>query len=93
MPALRVATLAKKRGALREHPRVVRPMRVMARCAIFSYRRMFPQERTTLLRMALEAGIVHGLSRQLQFRRIANGTVTAGAGHLAFTQRMRIRFQ
>ncbi len=93
MPALRVTTLAKEWGALRKHPRMVRTMRVVARCAIFGYRRMFPQERTTLLRVALEAGIVHGLSRQLQFRCIANRTVTTGAGHLAFTQRMRIRFQ
>ena len=68
-------------------------MRVVAGCAIFSYRRVFPQVRATLLRVALEAGIVHGLPRQLQFRCIANQTVTTGTGHLAFTQWMRIRFQ
>ena len=93
MSALRVTTLAKQRGALREHPRMVRPVRVMARCAIFRYRRVFPQVRATLLRVALEAGIVHCLPRQLQLRCSAVRTVTAGAGHLAFTQRMRIRFQ
>jgi hypothetical protein len=93
MSALRVTTLAKEWGALREHPRMVRSMRVVARCAIFSHRRMLPQVRTALLRVALKAGIVHGLPRQLQFRCSAMRAVTTGAGHLAFTQWMRIRFQ
>ncbi len=93
MPALRVTTLAKERGALRKHPRLVRSMRVMARCAIFSYRRMFPQVRTTLFGVALEAGVVHCLPHKLQFRCSAVRAVTIGAGHFAFTQWMRIRFQ
>ncbi len=90
---LRVTALAKKRSTPREHPGMVRPMRVMARRAIFGDRRMFPEERTTFLRVALETGIVHGLPNQLQLRRIAKHAVTTGAVHLAFTQGVRIRFQ
>ena len=72
---------------------MVRPMRVVARCAIFGYGRVFPQVWTTLLRVALKAGIVHCLPRQLQFRRSTVRAMTTGAGHFAFTQWMRIRFQ
>lgn len=93
MPALRVTTLAKERGALHEHPRMVRSMWVVAGRAVFSDRRMFPQERTAFFRVAPEAGIVQVLPHKLQFRCGAVRAVTTRAGHFAFTQRMRIRFQ
>ena len=43
--------------------------------------------------MAPEAGIIQVLPHKLQFRCGAVRAVTARAGHFAFTQRMRIRFQ
>ncbi len=54
---------------------------------------MFPQVRTAFFRVAPEAGIVQALAHKLQFRCGAVRAVTARAGHFAFTQRMRIRFQ
>jgi hypothetical protein len=54
---------------------------------------MFPQERTALFCMTPEAGIVQVLPRELQFRCGAVRAVTTRAGHFAFTQGMRKRFQ
>jgi hypothetical protein len=54
---------------------------------------MFPQERTAFFRVAPEAGIIQVLAHKLQFRCGAVRAVTTRAGHFAFTQRMRIRFQ
>ncbi len=68
-------------------------MWVVAVRAVFGYRRMFPQVRTALFRVAPEAGIVQVLPHKLQFRCGAVRAVTTRAGHFAFTQRMRIRFQ
>lgn len=93
MPALRVTALAKKRGAPREHARMVRSVRVMAVRAVLGYRRVLPQERTTFLRVTLEAGIVHALPHELQLRCRAVRAVTGGTGHFAFIQGVRIRFQ
>jgi hypothetical protein len=54
---------------------------------------MFPQERTAFFGVAPEAGIVQVLPHKLQFGCGAVRAVTTRAGHFAFTQRMRIRFQ
>jgi hypothetical protein len=54
---------------------------------------MFPQERTALFRVAPEAGVIQALPHKLQFRCGAVRAVTTRAGHFAFTQGMRIRFQ
>jgi len=83
-----MTTLAQQRRALCQHARVIRAVRRVTQAAVFADRRMLPQVRAAFFRVALFAGRVHGLSRQLRCRLIAVRTVTTTAIHLALEKRV-----
>ena len=76
-----------------EHPRMIRAMRCMTEAAVLGRRFVLPDVRAAFLCMALIAGIVQGLTHELQLCRLAVRTVTPAAIHLAFRNGMRKCFQ
>lgn len=76
-----------------EHPRMIRAMRCMTEAAVLGRRFVLPDVRAAFLCVALIAGIVQGLTHELQLCRLAVRTVTFTASHLAFRNGMRKCFQ
>ena len=65
-------------------------MWVMAVATIFADRRMFPEIRSTLLRMATVASVIRGLPHKLTIAGCSVRAVTAAAAHFAVENRVRI---
>src|SRR5882757_7142485 len=88
MSEARVAALTEQ-GLLHDEQRLVRgTVGVVAVEAVFAHGRMFEEERAALLRMALDALVVHRI-RGDEARRLGSvRVVAAGALHLVFAQRM-----
>ena len=89
MPGLRVTTLAEQWPSLGQHTGMVRSMRCVAQAAVFTDRRMFPQERAALLGVALVTGVVQRLPDEIRCDGIAVSAVTGSAIHLALEKRVR----
>src|SRR5450759_4458745 len=66
---------------------VHRAMRIVAVHAVLAHRRVFEQERSALLGMALVAIVVDRVLAQHRFGGTAVRIMTVRAGHLAFAQR------
>lgn len=62
-------------------------VRIMTVQAVFDHRRMLPEERTALFRMALEAYVINSRFLQQALRIAAVRIVTVRAFHFAFRQR------
>ena len=60
MSPLDVATLAEHIRPRLQQPGIIRPVRLMAGSAVFSYGSVFPQERPPLFVMTRIAGVVDG---------------------------------
>src|SRR5262245_55543728 len=82
-----VALLAQERRPLLEEVGDRRAVRLMADGTVFLDRGMVVHERTALLRVALEAGLVHGVAHQL-FRGAAVHVVAGRARHHALDDRV-----
>jgi len=82
-----VAAIANARHAYLQQLWVVGAMRLMAIGAVFQYRRVLPQERTTAFGMAGEAVLVDRALNELLRVGSAVRVVTARARHLAFAIR------
>ena len=81
MPCRCVTLLAKKRWSLGEHCIMVAAVWAMAQCAVFGDRRVLPQKRSTLLRVAGETGLVHGRLLQKKIIITGVGVMAVTAGH------------
>ena len=92
MPGLRVAALAKQRGAFGQHARVTRSMRFVAQPAILADGCVLPEEWTTFVGVTLLAGIVDVFAGQLSRDRVAVHAVASDTVHLALHDRMGERF-
>ena len=71
-----------------KQPHIIAPVREVTIQAVFSYRRMFPQERTTGIGMASITGFVDAVVRNKFLGDRTVDVVTIGALHLAFADRM-----
>ena len=86
MARLDVATLAKSRAIDDEQLLVIGAVRLVTIQAVLCYRRMFPQERATLVCMAFVAILVHGRFGQEFVIRRAVRVVAVAAFQFAFAE-------
>ena len=88
MPCVQVAPLAEERKLRHEHLVVVRAVGVVAVQAVLANRRVLPEKRPALLRVAGQALLVDPLGRDhLRFRRVVR-VMAIRARHLSFAHRM-----
>ena len=86
-----MALLAQERRILLQSCRIDRAVRVMAQGAVLGRRRMLPQERPALLRVAGVAGLIHRRFDQHAGAGRSMRTMAVAASHLAEAHRMRGR--
>lgn len=83
-----MALLTDPGRAKSKQPHIIAPVRQVTIQAVFPYRRMFPQERTTGIGMASITGFVDAVVRNEFLGDRTVDVVTIGALHLALADRM-----
>src|SRR5208282_4038569 len=89
---LRVTLLTQQRRSAQEQGWIDRAMRRMTIAAILRDRRVLPQERTALFRVAGIASLVQRRTRQQRRIQRVVGSMAGGAGHVAVAHRMGREF-